>query len=61
MPPALDLVIRIAAWLFLAGILMVLGSAVPALARRFPRMFLSGFLLSAGSLVLVLLGAITLR
>jgi len=54
----LALTLRIAAYLFLLGILMVVLSPVPALSRRFPRLYLTGFVLSVGSLALVLLGAL---
>lgn len=54
----LALTIRVAAYLFLLGILMVVLSPLPALSRRFPRLYLTGFLLAVGSLVLVLAGAI---
>lgn len=54
----LALTIRVAAYLFLLGILMVVLSPLPGLSRRFPRLYLTGFLLAVGSLVLVLAGAI---
>lgn len=43
--------------LFLAGIVLVVASASPALARRYPRALLHGFLLAIASFGLVLLGA----
>jgi len=55
---ALALTIRVAGYLFLLGILMVVLSPVPVLSRRFPRLYLSGFALSVLSLVMVLLGAL---
>lgn len=61
MSAALTLTIRIAAYLFLAGILMVVLSPVPALSRRFPRLYLAGFLLAVASLLLVLGGAVLFR
>lgn len=61
MSAALAVVIRIAAYLFLAGILMVVLSPVPALSRRFPRLYLTGFLVAVASLLLVLAGAFVLR
>ncbi|MEJ2289495.1 MAG: hypothetical protein P8Y02_12810 [Deinococcales bacterium] len=61
MSPALTLVIRIAAYLFLIGIVMVVASPIPALARRFPRLYLAGFALSVLSVFLVLAGALLLR
>lgn len=54
----LALTVRAAAYLFLLGILMVVLSPIPALSRRFPRLYLSGFLLAVGSLLLVLVGAL---
>jgi len=59
--PALTITIRIAAYLFLAGILMVVLSPIPAVTRRFPRFYLLGFLLAVLSVFLVLIGALTLR
>lgn len=61
MSAPLALTIRIAAYLFLAGILMVVTSPVPALSRRFPRLYLAGFLLAVVSLFLVLAGALLFR
>lgn len=61
MTAALALTVRIAAYLFLAGILMVVLSPVPALSRRFPRLYLMGFALSVASLLLVLGGALAFR
>ncbi len=58
MSPALSLVIKIAAYLFLIGILMVVASPIPPVARRFPRLFLAGFALSVLSVFLVLAGAL---
>ena len=60
-PAALAFTIRIAAYLFLAGVLMVVLSPVPALARRFPRLYLAGFMLAVLSLFMVLAGALTWR
>ncbi len=60
MSSALSSIVRIAAYLFLAGILMVVLSPVPALSRRFPRLYLLGFLLSVVSVFLVLAGALLL-
>lgn len=61
MTAPLSLIIRIAAYLFLLGILMVVLSPVPALSRRFPRLYLTGFLVAVGSLLLVLVGALALH
>lgn len=52
------LTVRVAAYLFLLGILMVVLSPLPPLARRFPRLYLTGFLLAVASLLLVLAGAV---
>ena len=46
--------ITTAAWVFLVGTLLVAASAVPAVARRWPRLVLGGFLLAIVSFVLVL-------
>lgn len=54
----LDLTVRVAAYLFLLGVLMLVASAVPAVTRRYPRVFVHGFLLSVLSLFLVLAGAL---
>ena len=60
MSSALSLLVRIAAYLFLVGVLLVVVSPVPALSRRFPRLYLTGFLLSVVSVFLVLAGALLL-
>jgi hypothetical protein len=59
--PALLLSIRVASYLFLAGIIMVLASLFPAVQRRAPRIFLYGFLVAAGSLFVVLFAALLFR
>lgn len=46
--------VTVAAWVFLAGTLLVASSAVPAVARRWPRLILVGFLLAIASFALVL-------
>lgn len=46
--------VTVAAWVFLVGTLLVASSAVPAVARRWPRLVLLGFLLAIASFVLVL-------
>lgn len=56
----LSFLVRLAAYLFLVGIVMVVVSPVPALSRRFPRLYLMGFLLSVVSVFLVLAGALLL-
>ncbi len=57
----LDLTVRVAAYLFLLGVLMVVGSAVPAVTRRYRKVFVHGFLLSVLSLFLVLGAALLFR
>lgn len=44
-----------AAWVFLAGTMMIALSGVPRLARRHPRLLLNGFLVTLLSFVLVFL------
>ena len=44
-----------AGWVFLLGMVMAAASAVPALARRRPRLMFEGFLVAISSLLLVLL------
>ncbi|MEJ2665827.1 MAG: hypothetical protein P8Z81_01805 [Deinococcales bacterium] len=61
MTAPLALTVRVAAYLFLLGILMVVLSPVPMLSRRFPRLYLAGFALAVLSLLLVLAGALLLR
>jgi hypothetical protein len=56
----LDGLLYAASWLFLLGVMMVVLSAVPALARRYSRVFLHGFLLSVASLALALVAALVL-
>jgi len=56
--PVLDGWLYAASWLFLLGIVMVIASAVPALAKRVPRLFVYGFMVAIGSLALVLVAAI---
>jgi hypothetical protein len=57
--PVLDGWLHAASWLFLAGVLMVIGSAVPVLARRFPRLLVQGFLLTIAALGVALVAALT--
>ena len=56
--PVLDGWLYAASWLFLAGIVLVVASAVPALTRRFPRLLMAGFMLALSSLVVVLIAAL---
>jgi hypothetical protein len=60
-PGSLSFLIRAAAYLFLVGIVLVVASPIPALSRRFPRLYLLGFLLSVVSVFLVLAGALLLH
>ena len=60
MNPTLEAWIFGCSLLFLAGMLLVVGSAVPAVQRRFPRVLLVGFLLAIASFALVLAGALLL-
>ena len=57
----LELTIRVAAYMFLLGVVMLVSSAVPAVARRYRRVFVHGFLLSVLSLFVVLAGALVFR
>jgi len=59
--PVLETTVRVASFLFLGGMLLLVASAVPAVTRRFPRAFALGSLLALGSILLVLGGALTLR
>lgn len=54
MNPTWDWLIAVAAWLFLAGTLLVAFSALPSVARRWPRAMATGFLAAIVSFVLVL-------
>jgi hypothetical protein len=54
MDPTWTPLIRIAAWVFLAGTLLVVASAVPGMGRRGPRLMAAGFLLAVVSFVMVL-------
>lgn len=46
--------VSLAAWVFLAGTILVTASAVPGFARRWPKAVGIGFLLGTLSFVLVL-------
>ena len=61
MSPALDAWVFACSLLFLAGMLMVVGSAVPAVQRRYPKALPHGFLLAVASFGLVIVGAVLLR
>lgn len=54
MNPTWEWLIAAAAWLFLAGTLLVALSALPAVSRRWPRAMLTGFMAAIASFVLVL-------
>lgn len=57
MTPTLEAWLFACSLLFLAGIVLVVASGVPAVARRHPRALLHGFLVAIASFGLVLLGA----
>lgn len=57
----LESVVRIASYIFLTGVLLVVASAVPALTRRWPRVMMVGFLLAVASLFMVLAAALLLN
>ena len=52
------ILVDIASWLFLLGVLMAVSSAFPAVTRRFPKMLVWGFLLAAASPFVALLGIV---
>lgn len=54
----LENVLRIASYIFLTGVLLVVASAVPAFTRRWPRVMVVGFLLAVASLFTVLAAAL---
>lgn len=54
MNPTWEWLITVAAWTFLIGTTSVVASAVPAVSKRFPRLFVFGFLLGIVSFVMVL-------
>lgn len=54
----MDILVTIASWLFLLGVLMVASSAVPAVTERFPKVLLWGFLIAAASPFVALLGVL---
>jgi len=54
MNPTWDWLIAVAAWLFLAGTLLVALSALPVVSRRWPRAMAMGFLAAVASFALVL-------
>lgn len=52
--------IQIASYLFLAGVLLVFATIVPAVRERYPRAFGLGFLLAVASIFIVLAAALFL-
>lgn len=48
-----DLLVRLAAYLFLGGVITLMLSGVPALSRRWPKLMLVGFLIAVLSFALV--------
>jgi ABC-type multidrug transport system permease subunit len=59
--PLLDRIIYVASWMFMVGMIMIVSTAAPAVAQRFPRLFLGGFLLALLSFVVVGVSAMVLR
>ena len=57
----LELTIQVAAYMFLLGVVMLFASAIPAVTRRYRKVFMHGFLLSVLSLFVVLVGALVFR
>ena len=56
----LDAWLSAASWLFLIGTLLVVGSAVPPVVRRFPRVLMTGFMLAIASIALAFVAALVL-
>ncbi|CAN5659055.1 hypothetical protein BH23DEI1_BH23DEI1_09050 [soil metagenome] len=56
----LDLIVYLASWVFLIGMLMVVATAVPAIGSRYPRIVLHGFLVAISSFVIVGVAALAL-
>jgi hypothetical protein len=54
----LDTIIHVASWVFLIGMLMVVSILVPAVARRYPRVLVHGFLVAVSSFVIVGVAAV---
>lgn len=52
----MNVLVDIASWLFLLGVLMVVASAFPRVTDRVPRILIWGFLLAALSPFVALLG-----
>jgi hypothetical protein len=59
--PALNAWVFGCSLLFLAGMVLVVASAIPAVARRYPRALPHGFLMAVASFGLVIVGALLLR
>ena len=57
----LETIVRVASYLFLAGVVLLFSSAVPAVRKRLPRAFAAGSFMALGSFVLVLLGTLLFR
>ena len=57
----MEILVDVASWLFVMGVLMAVSSAFPAVTRRVPRMLLWGFLLAASSPFVALLGIVLSR
>lgn len=61
MSATLETWIFVCSLIFLAGMLMVAASALPAVQARHPRLLFRGFAIAAGSFFLVLAGALVWR
>jgi hypothetical protein len=61
MSPVLNAWIFGCSLLFLAGMVLVVASAIPAVARRYPRALPHGFLVAVASFALVIVGALLFR
>lgn len=57
----LETTVRLASYLFLAGVLTLFSSAFPSVRRRFKRAFAVGALMAIASLFVVLAGALAFR
>jgi hypothetical protein len=58
--PALETWVFVCSLLFLAGIVLVVSTAVPSARERYPKALINGFLLAIASFALVILGAVIL-
>lgn len=58
--PTLDAWLTAAAWAFMIGTLLVVASALPPIARRFPRVLMAGFMLAIASIAVAFVAALRL-